>query len=82
MNAITVRELNADVSKAIARVEAGETLEISRNNRVIAELRPSSGKHGVERERAAKTMAAILARGFELGGGPLTADDKYGDADL
>jgi antitoxin (DNA-binding transcriptional repressor) of toxin-antitoxin stability system len=40
MAALSVRELNSNISKALARVEAGETLEISRNGKIIAELRP------------------------------------------
>jgi antitoxin (DNA-binding transcriptional repressor) of toxin-antitoxin stability system len=37
---LSVRELNANVSRALARVEAGEILEIAKNGVVIAELRP------------------------------------------
>lgn len=39
MATLSVRELNSNISKALARVEAGETLEITRNGKVVAELR-------------------------------------------
>jgi antitoxin (DNA-binding transcriptional repressor) of toxin-antitoxin stability system len=42
MGVMSIREFNSNVSKAIARVEAGETLDITRNGRVIVELRPKS----------------------------------------
>lgn len=40
MAALSIREFNANVSKVFARVEAGEVIEVTRNGRVIAELRP------------------------------------------
>lgn len=40
MTVLSVRELNANISKVLSRVEAGETLEIAKNGIVIAELRP------------------------------------------
>jgi antitoxin (DNA-binding transcriptional repressor) of toxin-antitoxin stability system len=43
MAVLSVRELNGNISKALARVEAGETLDITRNGKVIAELRPKQG---------------------------------------
>jgi prevent-host-death family protein len=40
MTAIPVRELNQDTAGVLARVERGETLEITRHRRVIARLVP------------------------------------------
>ncbi|MBV9447981.1 MAG: type II toxin-antitoxin system prevent-host-death family antitoxin [Streptosporangiaceae bacterium] len=40
MTAIPVRELNQDTASVLARVERGETLEITRHQRVIARLVP------------------------------------------
>jgi antitoxin (DNA-binding transcriptional repressor) of toxin-antitoxin stability system len=42
MTSLSVRELNGNFSKALARVESGETVDITRNGNVIAELRPKS----------------------------------------
>ena len=44
MSVLSVRELNANISRALSRVEAGEILEIARNGVVIAELRPKSSR--------------------------------------
>jgi antitoxin (DNA-binding transcriptional repressor) of toxin-antitoxin stability system len=40
MSMMSIRALNANISAALAKVEAGETLEITRNGQVIAEIRP------------------------------------------
>jgi prevent-host-death family protein len=40
MTTIPVRELNQDTAGVLARVERGETLEITRHQRVIARLVP------------------------------------------
>jgi prevent-host-death family protein len=40
VTAIPVRELNQDTAGVLARVERGETLEITRHQRVIARLVP------------------------------------------
>lgn len=40
MTVMSVREFNANTSKALSRVEAGEVIEISKHGRVFAEIRP------------------------------------------
>ena len=40
MTIMSIREFNANVSKALARAEAGEVIEITRNGKPVAELRP------------------------------------------
>ena len=40
MDVVSVREFNSNVSKSLARVENGETFELSKNGRVFAEVRP------------------------------------------
>ena len=77
---MTIRELNANVSQALARVEGGETLDISRHGKVIAELRPKRRARDAEWLEAAKRADAIMQKGFDLGGGSLSEDDIYGDA--
>ena len=39
MASISVRELNANLSRVIARAEAGEVIEITRNGKTVVELR-------------------------------------------
>ena len=84
MGVMTVRELNANVSKAIARVEAGETIDITKSGRVVVEIRPKLEKPVQDaRWRAAyRRMLARMADGFGPGSGTVTHEDKYGDAPL
>jgi antitoxin (DNA-binding transcriptional repressor) of toxin-antitoxin stability system len=67
---------------AMARVEAGEIIEITRHNRTIAELRPRRGAGDAEWNAAAKAMVVAMREGFDLGGGPFTEEDRYGSAAL
>ncbi|HEY5721514.1 MAG TPA: hypothetical protein VIT45_04245 [Allosphingosinicella sp.] len=80
MSVLSVRELNANISKALARVEAGETLEIAKNGRVIAELRPKTRVRDAAWQKAFDETAGFLAAGLPLGIGKITSEDKYGDA--
>ena len=82
MGAMSIRELNANISKAVARVEAGETIDITRNGRVVAEIR---AKRPVRDERwwkAYREMISVMERGFPGKIGTITEEDKYGDAEL
>lgn len=82
MGIMTIRELNANVSEAIARVEGGETLDITRYGKVVAELRPKPIARDAAWYAAVARVDATLEKGLDLGGGPLTEADKYGDAVL
>jgi prevent-host-death family protein len=82
MGAVSIRELNANISKVIARVEAGETVDVTRSGRVVAEIRP---KRPVRDEKWWKTyheMVAVMQKGFPGKIGKITEEDKYGDANL
>lgn len=82
MAAVTVRELNSNISKTLARVEAGEVLDIMRNGKVIAELRPKDRKSNAAWRKAYKDSVDLLRRGLPGTTGPITEEDKYGDAPL
>jgi len=82
MPVLSIRELNSNISKALARVEAGETLDISRNGKVIAELRPKRPVRDAAWWKAHEESKAFLSKGLPLGIGKVTPEDKYGDADL
>jgi antitoxin (DNA-binding transcriptional repressor) of toxin-antitoxin stability system len=79
MGVLSVRELNANISKALARVEAGEVLDISRNGKVIAELRPKRPVRDAAWQKAYDESVAFMRKGLPLGIGKVTAEDKYGD---
>ncbi len=79
MAVLSVRELNGNISKALARVEAGETLDITRNGKVIAELRPKSASRDADWCRAYEESLAFMKAGLPLGIGRVTSEDKYGE---
>lgn len=82
MAVLSVRELNANISKALARVEAGETIDIAKNGKVVAELRPKPPVRDAAWQKAYDETVEFLARGLPLGIGKVTPEDKYGDAAL
>jgi antitoxin (DNA-binding transcriptional repressor) of toxin-antitoxin stability system len=82
MGALSIRELNSNISKALARVEAGETLDILRNGKVIAELRPKDRKSNEAWRRAYKESVKILKEGLPGRIGQISEEDRYGNADL
>jgi len=82
MAVVSVRDLNANISKALARVEAGETLDISKNGKIIAELRPKRPVRDAAWQKAYDESVEFLKRGLPLGIGEVTQEDKYGDAAL
>jgi antitoxin (DNA-binding transcriptional repressor) of toxin-antitoxin stability system len=82
MATLSVRELNSNISRALARVEAGETLDISRNGKVVAELRPKRPSRDAAWEKACRESEEFLRKGLPLNIGKVTYEDKYGDTDL
>lgn len=82
MTIMSVRELNANISRALSRVEAGETLDIARNGRVIAELRPKRPVRDEAYWQARRATEERLATGLTLDVGDIGQHDKYGDAKL
>ncbi len=82
MGAVSIREFNANISKVIARVEAGEVLDITRNGKAIAELRPKSRVRDTKWWKAYDESVALMRKGRPGKIGIITDEDKYGDADL
>lgn len=82
MGQLSIRELNSNISKAIARVEAGETIDITRNGKAIAELRPKRPVRDAAWWKAWRETKELLERGLPINAGRITAEDKYGDAEL
>jgi len=80
MGVMSVRELNDDVARALALIEAGESVDLTKNGRVIAELRPKQASKLDDPEfRAAYER---LKRGLEIGipglTGPATYEERTG----
>jgi len=79
MGVLSIRELNANISKAIARVEAGEVIDIARNGKVVAEIRAKPIVRDAAWHENYKTMVEMMRKGLPLGIGKVTPEDKYGD---
>jgi antitoxin (DNA-binding transcriptional repressor) of toxin-antitoxin stability system len=75
MGVMSIREFNANVSAAFAKVEAGETLEITRNGQVIAEVRPKRKNRMDDPEFRAKWEK--FTQGLKEGVPGLTAPATY-----
>lgn len=80
MGVMSIRELNANTSKALAKVEAGEVLDITKNGRVIAEIRPKrKNRMDDPKFRAAyERMIERMERGIPGLKGPATYEERTG----
>ncbi len=80
MGVMSIREFNANASAAFAKVEAGETIEVSKNGKVFAEIRPKRKNRMDDPEfRGAYER---LVEGFKTGipglTGPATYEERTG----
>jgi prevent-host-death family protein len=80
MGVMSIRELNASLSKALARAEAGEVIEITKNGKPFVELRRKSANRIDDPEyRAARER---MLQGFKTGipglSGPATYEERTG----
>ncbi len=84
MGVITIGEFSSDAARAVARVEAGETLQITRDGRPVAVLRPPlvAPIRDAQWHQARAELDSLMAKGFGPSTGKVTYDDKYGDAPL
>jgi antitoxin (DNA-binding transcriptional repressor) of toxin-antitoxin stability system len=60
MGVMSIREFNKNTSAAFAKVEAGESLDITKNGRVIAEVRPKR-KNRMDDPEYRKNWEAMIA---------------------
>lgn len=80
MGVMSIRELNANLSKAISRAEAGEVIEITRNGKVVTELRSKRLNRMDEPEFRAKyeKMMESMRKGIPGLNGPFTYEERTG----
>ena len=80
MGVMSIREFNANISSAFAKVEAGETLEITRNGKVIAEIRPKRMNRMEDPEFREKWERFVegLEKGIPGLTGPATYEERTG----
>lgn len=78
MGVMSIREFNANTSAAFAKVEAGESFDITKNGKVIAEIRPKRKNRMDDpdyREKWEKMMA-MMRKGIPGLKGPLSYEDR------
>ena len=80
MGVMSIREFNANTSKAIARAEAGEVIDITRNGKIVVEIRAKRRNKMDDLEfRAAYTrMVQRMERGIPGLTGPATYEERTG----
>lgn len=80
MGVMSIREFNANTSKAFAKVEAGESIDVTRNGKVIAEIRPKRTSRMDDPEFRARweRMLKGLDEGVPGLVGPATYEERTG----
>jgi antitoxin (DNA-binding transcriptional repressor) of toxin-antitoxin stability system len=80
MGAMSIREFNANTSAAFAMVEAGETIEVTKNGKVIAEVRPKRASRMDDPEFRKHWLAMMegLKEGIPGLGGPASYEERTG----
>lgn len=80
MGVMSIRELNANTSAALAKVEAGETIKVTRNGKPIARIVPERVNHMDDPDYRAKhdIMMALLRKGLPGLQGPATYEERTG----
>jgi antitoxin (DNA-binding transcriptional repressor) of toxin-antitoxin stability system len=80
MGVMSIRELNANLSKALARAEAGEVIEITRHGKPVLELRarPKNRMEDPEFRAAYNRMVERLEHGIPGLKGPATYEERTG----
>lgn len=79
MGVMTSRELNANVSQALARAESGEIVSITRNGKPVAELHPARPVRDQAWHDAYARMIERMEKGiFTEPVGTITYEDKHG----
>ncbi len=80
MGVMSIREFNANVSKAIAKVEAGEVIELTRNGKVVAHITPKRKNlmDDPDYRAAHERMMALMREGVPGLSGPATYEERTG----
>ena len=83
MVTVSVHDFRTGASTILDRVQSGETIEVSRDGQVVAEIRPKTAiLTGEPRKAAIAKLNELLDNKFGVYAGSITYEDKYGDADL
>jgi prevent-host-death family protein len=78
MGVMSIHEFNANISKVLAKVEAGEVIELTRNGKVLAEIKPKRANKMDDPEfRAARErLLDSMREGIPGLKGPFTYEER------
>jgi antitoxin (DNA-binding transcriptional repressor) of toxin-antitoxin stability system len=78
MGVMSIREFNANMSAAFAKVEAGEVIKVTRYGKVIANVVPERRNHMDDPKYRAnhEKMMALLRKGLPGLKGPATYEER------
>jgi antitoxin (DNA-binding transcriptional repressor) of toxin-antitoxin stability system len=78
MGVMSIREFNANTLAAFARVEAGESFDITKNGKMIAEIRPQRANKmdDAEYQERHEKMLAMMREGMPGLQGPFTYEER------
>ena len=77
MGIMSIREFNANVSKAIAAVEAGDDIVLTRNGIRVARITREGLESDAQREADLNRLRELMSEGIDFGG-PATYDERTG----
>ncbi len=78
MGVMSVREFNQNVSKALAQVEAGEEIILTRHGKRIARVtREGLLKDDEQRQKNVASLNELMEQGIDFGG-PATYEERTG----
>lgn len=78
MGVMSIRELNANVSRALTQAESGEDIVLTRNGKPFLRItREGVGDREARRQTAVARLMAIMDVGLPLGG-PATREERTG----
>jgi prevent-host-death family protein len=76
---IAIRTLNQDTAGVLARVEAGETVEITNRGRLVARIVPVGGGELDDLVAAGRVVPASVDAPFTAPGGPIDPGADSGE---
>lgn len=79
MERIPIRTLNQDTAGVLARVEAGETVEITNRGRLVARIVPIGTGELDDLVAAGRVVPATVSAPFVVPSGPVDAGPEAGE---
>ena len=79
MGAMSIREFNSNISKALSAAEKGEDIVLTRHGKQVLRVTREGVEEGFRQnvERDVARMRELMEQGIDLGG-PFTYDERTG----